>query len=144
MSRNRRKRPGDLTSAGARHRQLERLYAKYEGVCQICMKFCPRDEASRDHVLELCLGGTSDDSNMVLAHQKCNENKSKEVSRKLNKNNNPRLPNSAEELPESWWRDVIIKQIYGAVIRQREGLSATGKIPPRLNKDTNFYSSLIR
>lgn len=142
MRRNRRKRPGDLTSAGARKRQLDRMYKKFAGICQLCMKFCPPEEASRDHVLELCLGGTSADENMVLAHKKCNEEKSTEISKKLNAENNQRLPNIAQELPESWWQDVISKQIFGATLRQSRGLPASGKIPPRLLQDRTFYCAI--
>jgi hypothetical protein len=90
-------------------------------------------------VVELALGGTSDDDNMVLAHQRCNENKSKDLSRKLNAEINKRLPSTAQELPDSWWKDVVTKQVYGALKRQEIGRSPMGKVPPRLVNDKDFY-----
>lgn len=51
---------------------LNWLYKKYRGICWICRKFCPRDQASRDHILPASLGGGSEKSNMALAHKDCN------------------------------------------------------------------------
>ncbi len=138
MRRKRAVRPGDLTSAGARKRQLQRLYEKYKGICQLCDKFCHPAQASRDHVVELCLGGTSDDSNMVLAHKKCNEEKSKEVSRQKNLKNNPKLMKRAEDLPQEWWDKILTKQIWGTVYRIREGGPISGSVPLRLKNDDTF------
>lgn len=51
---------------------LNWLYKKFRGVCWICRKFCPRDQASRDHVLPKSLGGGYEKTNMALAHKDCN------------------------------------------------------------------------
>lgn len=52
---------------------LDWLYKKFKGICWICRKFCPRDHASRDHLIPWSLGGTHDKSNIALAHKKCNQ-----------------------------------------------------------------------
>jgi hypothetical protein len=51
---------------------LNWLYKKYRGVCWICRKFVPRDQASRDHIKPKSLGGTYEKENMALAHKVCN------------------------------------------------------------------------
>lgn len=51
---------------------LDLLYRRYRGICWICRKFCARDKASRDHIVPESLGGTSDISNLALAHKLCN------------------------------------------------------------------------
>lgn len=51
---------------------LNWLYKKYRGICWICRKFCPRDQASRDHIKPKSLGGTYEKENMALAHKICN------------------------------------------------------------------------
>lgn len=51
---------------------LDLLYRKYRGICWICRHFCPRDKASRDHIIPKSLGGTDDISNLALAHKLCN------------------------------------------------------------------------
>lgn len=51
---------------------LNWLYKKYRGICWICRQFCPRDQASRDHILPRSLGGGPEKSNMALAHKECN------------------------------------------------------------------------
>lgn len=51
---------------------LNWLYKKYRGVCWICRKFCPRDQASRDHIRPWSLGGGHDKDNIALAHKVCN------------------------------------------------------------------------
>lgn len=64
-------RKGDKRGPAAA-RQLQRVYLRDEGICQLCFNFCEREEASRDHVVELSAGGTSLDTNIVLAHKACN------------------------------------------------------------------------
>lgn len=51
---------------------LDLLYRRYRGICWICRRFCPRDKASRDHIIPKSLGGTDDISNLALAHKLCN------------------------------------------------------------------------
>lgn len=51
---------------------LDLLYRRYRGICWICRRFCPRDKASRDHIIPRSLGGTNDISNLALAHKLCN------------------------------------------------------------------------
>jgi hypothetical protein len=51
---------------------LNWLYRKYRGICWICRKFCPRDQASRDHITPKSLGGGSEKENIALAHKVCN------------------------------------------------------------------------
>lgn len=51
---------------------LDWLYRKFRGVCWICRQFCPRDQASRDHVLPQSLGGGYEKENQALAHKRCN------------------------------------------------------------------------
>lgn len=51
---------------------LDLLYRRYRGVCWICRRFCPRDKASRDHIIPRSVGGTDDISNLALAHKICN------------------------------------------------------------------------
>ncbi len=51
---------------------LNWLYRKYRGICWICRKFCPRDQASRDHIHPWSLGGGHHKENIALAHKSCN------------------------------------------------------------------------
>lgn len=51
---------------------LDWLYKKFRGVCWICRRFVPRDQASRDHIVPESLGGGHEKSNIALAHKKCN------------------------------------------------------------------------
>lgn len=138
--RKRRVRSGDLSSRGAQARQLNRVYEKYSGICQLCFNHCSRSEASRDHVLEVCLGGSSEDSNVVLAHKSCNEEKSRDLGKSLNRQSP--LPSVATELPDDWWNRTIRKQIWQTVNRQLAGLSPTSGINKRLSEDKDFFSYL--
>lgn len=51
-----------------RHRtqQLHRIYRRDNGICQ-------KSDASREHVVRLADGGSSDDDNIILAHKLCNQ-----------------------------------------------------------------------
>jgi hypothetical protein len=51
---------------------LDWLYRKFRGICWICRSFCPRDQASRDHVIPSSLGGGFERDNQALAHKRCN------------------------------------------------------------------------
>lgn len=52
--------------------KIETLYRKDGGICHICLKHVPLDEASRDHVIPLALGGSDHGRNVRLAHVICN------------------------------------------------------------------------
>jgi len=60
--------------------QLERIYVRDKGICQLCFEPCLREEASRDHIIELKDCTTKeqarDDDNMRLAHVRCNNQRS--------------------------------------------------------------------
>lgn len=73
--RRRRKDHNDTTS------QLNRIYKRDRGVCQLCGKPCKREDASRDHIKDLrsltiaeakLLRG---DEHVRLAHIRCNNRK---------------------------------------------------------------------
>lgn len=51
---------------------LDWLYKKYRGICWICRLSCPREEASRDHIIPESLGGGYEKENQALAHKRCN------------------------------------------------------------------------
>jgi len=59
--------------------QLERIYVRDQGICQLCQLPCLREDASRDHIIELrfCTPEQArDDNNMRLAHKLCNNKRS--------------------------------------------------------------------
>jgi len=58
--------------------QLNRIYLRDGGICQICNKPVSRDEASRDHIKDFALCTPEEaksDTNVQLAHRVCNERK---------------------------------------------------------------------
>jgi len=58
--------------------QLNRIYRRDGGICQLCHRPCSRADASRDHIKDFALctpEEAKDDDNMVLAHKECNNNK---------------------------------------------------------------------
>jgi 5-methylcytosine-specific restriction endonuclease McrA len=63
----------------SRKGQLDRIYARDLGICQLCKQHCAREDASRDHIIELArctpYEARSDD-NVELAHTWCNNLKS--------------------------------------------------------------------
>lgn len=72
-----RRRELELSGRGITH-QLNRIYERDKGICQICQKPVRRDEASRDHIKDLALctkEEARDDSNIQLAHIICNNMK---------------------------------------------------------------------
>lgn len=121
-------RAGDY-SAGGRKRQLERMWAKYNGICQICFKPCIRYEdvrskkdipltATREHVVPLVLGGAKEDHNCVLAHLKCNNKNINEMQK-------------AGQLPaDDPWPAFIRRGIWGCIARQRAGAPVVYRIDP--------------
>jgi hypothetical protein len=54
---------------------LDMLYARDKGICQLCQKPVRRKDASRDHVIPLSKGGEHSYKNCVLAHLRCNASK---------------------------------------------------------------------
>jgi len=55
--------------------QLERIYVRDRGICQLCFQPVKREDWSRDHIKDfaLCtLDEARDDANVQLAHGTCN------------------------------------------------------------------------
>jgi len=64
--------------------QLNRIYVRDNGICQMCFEPCSRAEASREHVKELHLCTREEarsDDNVILAHQTCNNERSNNLRR---------------------------------------------------------------
>jgi hypothetical protein len=55
--------------------ELEVLYERDKGTCQLCMKQCGRVEWSMDHIIPLTKGGEHSYKNTQLAHRSCNASK---------------------------------------------------------------------
>lgn len=127
-----RRRKGDLRGHAAK-RQLERIYKRYEAICQLCFKFCPREEASRDHVIEWCVGGSSDDSNIVLAHKSCNEEKSR---------NNGMSVKQYQIAADEWWPYMIGKEIKACIRRQQLGVNISARVPNRFHRDPEMLGKM--
>lgn len=75
---------------GNRKGQLDRIYDRDLGICQLCLQPCAREDASRDHIIELASCSPHDaisDSNIQLAHTWCNNFKSN-PPKKLDPNHN--------------------------------------------------------
>lgn len=71
--------------------QLDRIYLRDNGICQLCLQPCVREESSRDHIVELkyCTQQMArDDNNVRLAHITCNNYRS----------NNPSSPEFISEI----------------------------------------------
>jgi len=118
-----RRRKGDLKGHAAT-RQLNRIYVKYEGICQLCFKFCPREEASRDHVIEWCMGGSSKDENIVLAHRTCNELKSRNTGMSAKQHSMP---------VDEWWSFQISREIKACIKRHSVATAPiTARVPRRM------------
>lgn len=95
---------------------LDILYRKYRGICWICRKFCPRDKASRDHIIPRSLGGTDDIENLALAHKQCNSKRG----------------NGYQEIHFSHYQNIEDKQVvfldeynlmYQVIVREDGGVS---------------------
>jgi hypothetical protein len=54
-------------------RSLIKLYIKFDGVCQLCMKPCKFTDATRDHIVPRSRGGIGLPNNLQLAHYACNK-----------------------------------------------------------------------
>ncbi len=122
------RRKGDLSGRQAA-KQLQRIYLRDQGICQLCNLFCIREEASRDHVVELCQGGSNEDSNIVLAHKKCNEDKSRTSGMVVKQHTLPE---------EEWWPFIIKKEISACLRRQKIGAPVTARTPKRFMMDPDF------
>lgn len=57
------------------HNVRQRVFSKYEGICQICGKPVEPCQISIDHIIPLSKGGTNDESNLQLTHDFCNKTK---------------------------------------------------------------------
>jgi len=82
--------------------QLNRIFVRDNGICQICFNPCRRDEASREHIKELQFCTKEEarsDDNMVLAHINCNNDRAKKPKSKTRVINptRPRLTYTIEE-----------------------------------------------
>lgn len=73
-----------LKAQKVRRKQLERqgtvvdtdaLYLRDGKRCQICKKPMDRSEVTLDHIIPLSLGGTHQDSNVQIAHHRCNSSR---------------------------------------------------------------------
>jgi 5-methylcytosine-specific restriction endonuclease McrA len=54
---------------------LDVLFERDKGICQLCYKRCRRSQASNDHIIPLSEGGAHTYQNCVLAHRSCNSQK---------------------------------------------------------------------
>lgn len=66
------------TTSSKRKKQLDKIYIRDLGICQICGEPCKREDASRDHIKDLMLctrQEARDINNMQLAHKDCNNHK---------------------------------------------------------------------
>jgi len=62
---------------------LDVLYKRDEGICQLCYKPCPRKHASRDHIVPIDRGGLHCYDNVQLAHKLCNARKGNNLEEEL-------------------------------------------------------------
>jgi 5-methylcytosine-specific restriction endonuclease McrA len=77
MNSRARRRRFDLDGVSAKE-QMDRIYERDKGICQLCKKKCKREDATRDHKkpFHLCdLGEARSDHNIQLAHDECNQAK---------------------------------------------------------------------
>lgn len=68
----RRRERGDYGAQGSR-RQLNRIYERDGAICYHCRQHVEREDASREHLIPIREYGPRDDSNVVLAHIRCNK-----------------------------------------------------------------------
>lgn len=62
-------------SVGSERFTLDEIFARDEGVCYLCLKDCPRETATMDHVIPAILGGPHTRVNVRLACKRCNSRK---------------------------------------------------------------------
>lgn len=53
----------------------ERIAERDNHICHICKQNVKKDERSVDHIVPRAFGGTNADSNLKLAHSRCNSNR---------------------------------------------------------------------
>jgi 5-methylcytosine-specific restriction endonuclease McrA len=51
---------------------IKMIYARDSGICQLCKKPVPREQASMDHIIPLSAGGVHAPWNVQLTHLRCN------------------------------------------------------------------------
>jgi len=68
-------RPSNRNSKGNKKLRV-RLYARDNGICQLCMEPVSFEEFTIDHVIPRAKGGSNNIDNLQIAHDKCNEGKS--------------------------------------------------------------------
>ena len=62
---------------------LDVLYKRDEGICQLCFEPCSRKHASRDHIIPIARGGVHSYKNVQLAHKSCNAHKGDSLEEEL-------------------------------------------------------------
>jgi 5-methylcytosine-specific restriction endonuclease McrA len=72
-----------LRKQAHRRISIEQLVEKFNGICQECLK--PVKIPTRDHIIAIADGGTSDISNIQLACSRCNSLKSSKQEKDKNK-----------------------------------------------------------
>jgi hypothetical protein len=90
--------------------QLDRIYIRDKGICQLCLEPCIREESSRDHIIELkyCTRAMArDDNNVRLAHITCNNYRS----------NNPDSPEFISEIKIYGLRQSLADFMPAALLR---------------------------
>lgn len=68
-------------SGTANKLQLDRIYDRDKGICQICNEPCKREDATRDHIKRLSectVQEARSDNNVQLAHDRCNMDRHRE------------------------------------------------------------------
>jgi 5-methylcytosine-specific restriction endonuclease McrA len=58
---------------------IEQLYLRDEGTCQLCKQPCSKAEWSIDHIIPLSRGGEHSYENTQLAHRSCNSRKGNKI-----------------------------------------------------------------
>lgn len=62
---------------------LDVLFKRDGGVCQLCHQSCARKHASRDHIIPIARGGLHCYDNVQLAHKSCNAHKGASLEEEL-------------------------------------------------------------
>jgi 5-methylcytosine-specific restriction endonuclease McrA len=60
---------------------IEVLYERDGAICALCLGFCPREEASQDHIIPITKPGSTESyGNSALAHIDCNRRKNNNIN----------------------------------------------------------------
>lgn len=129
-----------------RKEQLQYLIKKYDRICQLCFKEVPTGQATREHIVRLIDGGTSDMSNLTLACMKCNFKANDQHTREMMpalrlraciERQKAGLPVVAIAAARTrgqnvadTWPILIEKGIRGAIRRQQLGVQLVSGPPP--------------